>query len=364
VWRSNIAVDHRLPGGIVGGVEFIYNKDVNGIYYINANLPAAQSTFTGADNRPRWTGVACGSGTAGPCLNRINNQAGNQITSAIVMKNQSVGTSWNIAATLSKSLFHGVSLRGAYSYGESKNTIDPGSTAFASWAGNPHRGDPNNPGLGFSSASPGHRLFVQASYSREYFAMGATTVSAFWETRTIGNTSYVFAGDMNADGGSNSDLIYIPRDSSEMNFAQFTASGRTWTAAEQAAAFEAYIQQDPYLSQHRGQYMERGGLFLPMLKRLDVSLTQDVFKNIGGRRNAGQFRIDVLNFGNMLNSNWGVSQRVIQNQILTNPGVDAQGRVNYRLALFNNDLLRQTYQSTSGTSDVYSFMLSFRYSFN
>ena len=40
VWRTNIAVDRRLPGGITGTDEFIYNKDVNGIYYINANLPA------------------------------------------------------------------------------------------------------------------------------------------------------------------------------------------------------------------------------------------------------------------------------------------------------------------------------------
>ena len=43
VWRSNIAVDRRLPGGITGTAEFIYNRDVNGIYYINANLPAAQT---------------------------------------------------------------------------------------------------------------------------------------------------------------------------------------------------------------------------------------------------------------------------------------------------------------------------------
>src|SRR5687768_4521422 len=55
VWRSNLAVDRRLPGGITGTAEFIYNRDVNGIYYINANLPAAQTAFAGVDNRPRWT---------------------------------------------------------------------------------------------------------------------------------------------------------------------------------------------------------------------------------------------------------------------------------------------------------------------
>ncbi len=72
--------------------------------------------------------------------------------------------------------------------------------------------------------------------------------------------SYVFSGDMNGDGFSGNDLIYIPRDTSEMNFVQFThTNGRVFTAAEQATAFEAYIQQDEYLSSHRGQYAERGG---------------------------------------------------------------------------------------------------------
>ena len=52
--------------GLIGTVEYIYNRDVNGVYYINANLPAAQSAFVGADNRPRWTGTACGTPTVGP----------------------------------------------------------------------------------------------------------------------------------------------------------------------------------------------------------------------------------------------------------------------------------------------------------
>ncbi len=53
VWRTNIAVDQRLPGGSIGTAEFLYSEDVNGLYYINANLPAAQTVFTGADARPR-----------------------------------------------------------------------------------------------------------------------------------------------------------------------------------------------------------------------------------------------------------------------------------------------------------------------
>ncbi len=63
-----------------------------------------------------------------------------------------------------------------------------------------------------------------------------------------------------------------------------------------------------------------------MFNRMDLSITQDVFKNIGGKRNAGQFRFDITNFGNLLNHDWGVSQRTVASttaangaQILTTP---------------------------------------------
>jgi hypothetical protein len=378
VWRNNIAVDHRLPGGVIGTVEYIYNRDVNGIYYINANLPAAQSAFNGVDTRPRWVGASCTAPSAGPCVNRINNGVGNQVTGAIVMKNQDVGRSWNLSGQLSKRV-GGLSLRGAYSYGDSKNTIDPGSTALSSWQLNQTPADPNNPGLGRSSSAQGHRVYWQASYSRSYFGFGETMVAAFWEAKPTLNgasfsstASYVFAGDMNGDGAAGNDLIYIPRSTSEMNFVGFTApNGTTFTADQQAQAFEAYINQDDYLRKHRGEYAERGGIFYPMVKRMDLSVTQDIFKNIGGKRNAGQFRIDFTNFGNLLNSNWGVSQRLVAPatqangaQILTNPGVDALGRSTYRLALVNNQLISKSFQTNTNLGDVYQFMLSFRYSFN
>jgi hypothetical protein len=224
-------------------------------------------------------------------------------------------------------------------------------------------GDPNNPGLGYSSASPGHRVFIAPSFTKQYFGFGGTTVAAFWEARTIGNTSYIFSGDMNGDTAGN-DLIYVPRDTSEMNFAQFThTNGRVFTAAEQAQAFETFIQQDSYLSKHRGQYAERGAVFLPLVKRVDLSLMQDIFHSISGRKHSGQIRLDVTNFGNLLNHNWGVGQRIIQNTILTNGAADSQGRVTYRLAVVSNELLTKSLQTTTLATDVYTMMLSFRYTF-
>ena len=80
-------------------------------------------------------------------------------------------------------------------------------------------------------------------------------------------------------------------------------------------------------------------MFLPLLHKLDFGVSQDVFKNIKGRRNAGQFRIDVQNFGNILNSNWGVGQRIIRNNILTTPGSDANGALSYHMQVVNNQLV-------------------------
>ena len=367
-WRTNIALDRRLPWGLVGTGEFIFNRDINAPFYVNGNLPFAQSAFTGADNRPRWVATtafpAClGAGQVGPCVTRLNNTAGNQVTQAYVIKNTDKNRSWNFAASLAKPMSAGLSIKGAYSYGVSRSVVEPGSTAGSSFAANPISGDPNNAPLAYSQNSPGHRVFVAASYSRQYLKFGTTTVSAFWDTHTNNNTSYIFAGDANGDTASGNDLIYIPRDTSEMNFVTFAAAGKTFTAADQAAAFEQYIQADEYLSSRRGQYAERGGVFLPMVQRMDLSLSQDLFHSFGGRKHAGQIRLDITNFGNLLNHSWGVGQRIVNNQILTNGVADAAGKLSYRMQLLNNNLITSSLQTTAGIADVYVMMLSFRYTF-
>jgi len=359
IWRTNIAADKRLPYGLLGTVEFIYNQDVNGIYYVNANLPASQANFTGADQRPRWTGPSCNTATVGPCSNRINNAAGNQVSTAVVLKNQNVGQAWNFAATLEKQYHNGLWIKGFYSYGEAKNTIDPGSIATGSFNSNQISGDPNLPPVAFSTASPGHRFFASGSYSRNYFPFGTTTFALVWESRTIGNASYVFGTDANGDGGTSNDLLYIPRDQSEMNF---VASGG-FTAQQQADAWEAYIRQDPYLSQHRGEYAQRNAVFLPFLHRADFSASQDVNFKIGRSSHTVQFRWDVDNFTNLLNSDWGVSQRLISNSPLINTGADANGALRYSMRVINGALMTKSYERTSFLTDVYRMMFSIRYQF-
>ncbi len=350
VWRSNLAVDQRLPWDLIGTAEFIYSRDVNGISYINANLPAAQTALVGADARPRWTS------------NRINAN----VSDNVVLGNQNSGYSWHASVALQKRFRQGF-LKGAYSYGVAKNTVDPSSIANSSWTANLIALDPNNPPVANSSGYPGNRVFLAGSYRVEYLKLGATTFSFFWQGYNLGMSNYSYATDLNGDGATN-DLIYVPRDQSEMNFQPYTITvagvPRVFTAAEQAAAWDAYINQDSYLSERRGQYAGRSGILSPWAFRLDFNIAQDIFTNLGGKRHSLQVRADFLNFSNLLNHDWGVGQRLVSSQPLTNAAADAQGRATYRLRAINNELMTKTWETTAGSSDVYQIQFSFRYTFN
>jgi outer membrane receptor protein involved in Fe transport len=359
IWRSNLAVDRRLFWGLNATAEFLYSKDVNGVYYIDANLPSPTGAFTGADNRPRY-GDTC------PAVSGTQVRLNCNVTSAIVLKNQDVGSAWNAAFALERGFRNGFFAKAAYSYGMARNTVDAGSIAFGSWNGNPMAGNPNNPGVGVSGTAAGHRFFLTASYEKQYFDFGKTGVSFYFEGRNAGNTSYTFNGDLNGDGGFSNDLIYIPRDRAEMNFEAYTPTGgRLFSVAEQQDAFEAFINQDKYLSANRGKFAERGAVFLPMVYNADVSITQDIFARLGGQKNTLQLRLDILNFGNLLNDNWGQSLRSINNRPLVARGADANGRALYRMANQTpTTLLSKSFERTAFTGDVWRMQLGLRYIFN
>ena len=357
LWRSNLAIDQRLPWDLTATAEYLYSKDVNGIAYLNANLPAPQTSFSGPDGRPRWL----------PNSNRIY---GN-VSDATVLTNQGIGHSWNVAGSLERAFQDGLFAKVGYSYGESKNTVDAGSIASGSWFGNPIAIDPNNPVAGYSQFSPGHRVFAAVSYSRNLLRIGPTSISVYFEDRSPGNGGYLYNGDMNGDGASGNDLIYIPRNTTEMNFVRkfvrfssVSADTMVWTPAEQVTAWEAFINQDSYLKSHRGDYARRNAIFLPMVARADLSVSQDVSRNIGGKGNSLQIRLDIFNFSNLLNSDWGVSQGFVTTRPLTSAGVDAFGAPTFTLANVGHSLISHSFQKNVSTLDVWRMQLGVRYMFN
>lgn len=348
VWRTNIAIDKKVNDFVFTG-EFIYNQDVNGVAYYNANLAPSNGTFTGPDQRPRWVG--------GNSATRINGK----IDNAVTLSNQAIGKSWVASLAVDFPAVGGFTGKAAYSYGESKNTVDAGSIAFGSWNNNPHNGDPNNPTLGFSSNFAGHRVFAALNYSADLFTLGKTSVSLFWEGRTQGNASYVYGGDYNGDGGFSNDLIYIHKNSSEMNFEQFSSSGVTFTPQQQAAAWEAFIKQDNYLSKNRGSIAERGAVIMPMIYRADFSASQQLVTKKDGK--FLEFRVDILNVGNLLNSDWGVGKAFTTTSPLVPRGVNESGAPVFRLRNLGNQLINTTFQDTAGSADVWRLQFGLRYTF-
>ncbi|GMU87294.1 MAG: cell envelope biogenesis protein OmpA [Ignavibacteriales bacterium] len=362
MWRTNVGVDQALPFGFIGTAEFLYSQDVNGVYYINANLKDPNTAFTGPDNRPRWT---------------TGNKINSKIDNAIVLKNQDQGYYYNISASLEKPLADNWYLKAGYNYGVAKNTVDAGSIAFGSWNGNQHSGNPNNPGASFSANNPGSRLFVAASYSLDYFNFGKTTFSMFVDgyNQAIVNgfiqgvASYTFSGDLNGDGGTGNDLIYIPKDQSEMNFVDITSTSggvttTLFTAAQQSDAFEKFIQQDDYLSENRGKYAERNGVTMPMMFRADLSIVQEFYTEFMNKKNTFQVRLDILNFLNLLNADWGVGDQLVTTTPLISQGADAAGKARYQLQRVGGALIDKSFIKAGTVNDVYRIQLGVRYIFN
>ena len=362
VWRTNIGVDQRLPLGLTGTVEFLYTKDMNGIGYANVNLPAAESTFTGPDNRPRWyqrPGCVPPPGVTSCQGYRIYQQ----VSDAPVLTNEGIGHAYNISFSVERSLIKGFYGKVGYTYGESKNTGDPGSIAYGNWTGIASSRDPNNPGVGYSAFSPGNRIFAALTYRGNLIMPGPTSIGLYLDGHNLGNGSYVFSGDMNGDGVSGNDLIYIPADTSQMNFVPLTVGTTTYTRQQQQTAWTAFINQDKYLSAHRGQYAQRNAVFFPIVWRLDGSVTQDIGQLTRGRPNSLQLRVDILNLTNLLNSNWGTGMSFATTQPLVYVGVDANNAPTYRLQTVGGKLITSSFLKTAGVSDVWRINLSVRYNF-
>ncbi len=364
VWRTNLAVDQELIGGVVATLEALYTKDVNAVYFQNVNLPQPVGRANGADTRPIFYtfGVPNASGlyttapvgpvgNTQPSLignNRIYNGQGGAsatnpiITDAILMKNTNKGYSYSVTGQLQKSFSNGLFASVAYTYTDSRSVNDGGSIAQTNWRDRPVSGDPNANVLSYSNFLQQHRVIASASYRREYVGHLGTTLSLFYEAAPAGRFSYTYAGDMNGDnsGGSGNDLMYVPRNQSEIALRDIaipaSQGGGTYSAAQQWSDLDKYINQDSYLSKRRGEYAERNGAVRPWQNRLDVRLLQDIFTNIGENRNTLQLSVDIFNIGNLLNSSWGTFRTANVSNPLTFVGYDQQGRPNFTFPYLTN----------------------------
>ncbi|MEN2399854.1 TonB-dependent receptor [Flavobacterium sp. MC2016-06] len=287
VWRTSLGYDHKFESNYILTFDLSYNKDINGVQVQNWGLKDPTGTLGGVDDRMIYTAADKGA----------NN--------AYVMTNSSKGFAFNSSVKLQKTFDNGLYASLAYNYLVSKdvNSIEAEITGDA-FAFNPALGNVNKDVLSNSKYGDNHRFIGVASKKWKYGNdKWASTVSTFFEYAQGGRFSYTYGGDINNDGSAVNDLIYIP---TTAEIAQMT-----FTAAGQGDAFNKFIEQDDYLRSRRGQYAERYGAISPWRGRWDFKFLQDYnFKVLSAseKKNTIQFSIDILNLGNLLNSDWGVVQ--------------------------------------------------------
>ena len=369
-WKSSLAVDVKLPGGVVGTIEGIYNRDLNAVYARNANLkdPVALNITGYPDAREMYGNSVANRQVAN----------GSSRLDAIVMDNVKGGYYYSGSIQLNKQFSRGLSLSAAYTHSEAKNYGDGGGDQIANLWSIPYTvGNSNTPNLSYTSNVVPDRFIASVSYRKEYLKSLATTISLFYEGSIQGRFSYSYGSDFNRDGQVN-DLIYIPRDASEITFVDIPAGtsgyrATGYTAQEQSDIFNSYVNNDKYLSEHKGEYAQRNGAKLPWRNQVDFKLVQEVFRNVGGRKNSFQFTMDVFNFGNLLSKKWGnlnfannagilIPQNV--NALNTDPSVASTVKPTFRMAANQGDIVRESFGTTQTVASTYYMQFGVRYNFN
>jgi Carboxypeptidase regulatory-like domain len=384
-WKSSLAMDTKLPWGIIASLEAIFNKDLNTAFFRNPNYIAPQALNVAGypDNRPIY-----GATVQTRFINTLNIQGqptvnGGSAFNPVVIDNGKRGYYFSLTAKFEKPFSKGFFGSVAYTKSFAGNLHDgSGDQPLGTYQGTQMISGLNNPALATASYVVPDRVVATISYRKEYFKHLGTSVSLFYQGSIDGRFSYVYGADFNRDGVTGNDLIYIPKDArntSEIQFgngtnttgaaANVVINGVTYTPAQQAQLFEDYISQDKYLNAHRGQYAERNGAQVPWRNQVDFKFMQDLFVKSGKYRNTLQFTLDIFNLGNLLNPSWGKVKTINASSILIpqnqNSLVPGGTQVPiFRLASDRGQIITRTFRDNVSIFSTYSMQFGLRYIFN
>lgn len=372
VWKFNVAYDAELPWfGLVAGAEWVHTKVNSGIYYQHLNLGGA--TKTGVDGRqmfwmPQAYNPACwntsGSlSTSGACsgsrARALSNAAYNNVLMASETKK---GGGDAITLSLSGPVRNGFGWQVAYTRTDATE-VSPLTSSVANSNFNSRAVfNPNEDVDANSAYLVRDRISAAVNWSKFFVEKYKTTVGLFYEGRKGKPYSWTYLNDMNGDGVSGNDLMYIPSapGASGVVFAGATAADRA--AAE--ARFWDIVNASPELSSSKGRVVSRNGSFSPFVSTFDLRLSQEVpgFTS----KHKGVVSFDILNFGNLLHSRWGRINEIGFNSgggqrrgFVNYAGVDANG--NYVYAV-NNSVTDYTLRQVKGESQ-WAIQITARYEF-
>jgi Carboxypeptidase regulatory-like domain len=297
VWRTNIGTDFKIPYGTIFSVDVAYTKDVKGMMVRNYKLGIPTGTLNSGtgDSRKIYTAA---------------NQGANN---TYVFTNTNVGYQFNMTFQAQQVFTGGLYAMFGYNFLVAKDassiSAEISSDAFDR---NPILSNANEARLTPSLYGNKHRFIAALSKRYEYGTKKglATTISLFGSWTSGNRFAYVYGGDINNDGTSTNDLLYVPTDAEvdAMNFTSLVdVNGNVQNAAAQRAALKEYIHQDDYLNGLRGKYTEKYGGETPWFSQVDMRILQDFnFKSKKSSTQTIQISIDIVNLGNMISSKWGL----------------------------------------------------------
>ncbi|MBV8251539.1 MAG: TonB-dependent receptor [Chitinophaga sp.] len=356
IFRTDLAIDKNLGNGYSFTLEGLITKDINAIRMRNANLKDPTGIFNGPDNRPRYVSTA-----------NTDRYIYPNISSAVIVENTNKGYSYALTAQFTKAFSKGFYGSIAYTYTKAQDISgNSGSQAYSVWNSNATIGTSNDLEMNPSAAATRHRIVSMLSYRFEYLSHAATTISLVYQGAPSGTVTYRINGDLNGDG-NNQDLMYVPKKGNELVFEPYnvTVGGVTYnfTADQQAAALDKFINNTPYLSKHRGGYTQRNAAQAPWYNDIAARFLQEFYIKSGKTKHTLQFSADILNLPNLLNKYWGIQKQTTTTQPLVYRSVGADGVPVYRMQNYNGVLYTTPYQNINSSTSTWSMQLGARYSF-
>ena len=300
--RGNLAYDRKLPWGLVATAEMLFTNNVQDVKYQNLNrIPSGQ--VQAQDGR------------------LIFARKVSSLSDVIFLTNSGEGYSWSGLIEVKRPFKNGWYAQGSYIYGRSKSIMDGTSSQAASNWGNVYvPGDTNNPPLATSVYDPGHRINLSAAYDLSFKHVVVTT-SMYYSGQSGRPYTYAYFGDVNGDGRTGNDLLYIPSSAT-----QFTFTGGTYQDLLNL------VQGDSCSAGFVGQIVPRNVCRAPWQNQLDLRFNVA----LPFQRVKAEITLDILNFINLLNSKKGLQQYATFNEIQPVTPVLTSGQVTgYNISFIN-----------------------------
>jgi hypothetical protein len=287
-----LAFDRELPWmGIISSLELNYTKTNDDILYKNLNLGAP--TMTLPDGRQLY----CSNPTT--CSATAKANANPSFGNVTLLTNTHQGQSDTLTWSFTKPMADDWSAMVAFRVGHATD-VNPGTSSVA-YSNYQYRAflNPNADVATTSNYNVPQRVLGSLTWQHKFFGDYLTQVSAFADLHSGAPYSWVSGVDTDGSGIARS-LIYIPKSADDVEWV-------AGTTALQKQQFMSYIQNNSYLRDHMGQIASRNAVSSPWVNQIDLSFRQQIPGFFEG--NKGELRFDIFNFGNLLNSKWGVERR-------------------------------------------------------